>query len=169
MFESTFDLTALAALTVTFGALAGSPGPATLSLATTAMAQGRTTALRYAFGLSVGLSFWGLIAATGLGAVLVAISEFLVFMKIMGGCYLLWLAYQSYTAGRQIDESAPIHKMGFTQGLLLNLSNPKAVVTWMFVLVIGVSGDDDWIFVAVATFSCIVVSFVINFGSALLW
>ena len=51
---------------------AGSPGPATLSIAGTSMANGRHAGIIFAFGISVGSACWGLAAALGMSAVMMA-------------------------------------------------------------------------------------------------
>jgi len=61
------DIAALLTASFAFFVVAASPGPATLAAATLSMGQGRARGMR--FGLTVGLAFWGLVAATGLGAV----------------------------------------------------------------------------------------------------
>ncbi|WP_227986288.1 hypothetical protein [Salinivibrio sp. VYel1] len=53
-----------------FFVVAVSPGPANISNATIAMSKGRKVSLVYGAGLSIGLLFWGIVAASGLGVVL---------------------------------------------------------------------------------------------------
>ncbi|MBT8408749.1 MAG: LysE family transporter, partial [Alphaproteobacteria bacterium] len=50
----------------------GSPGPATLGIAGTAMASGRRAALAFALGILAGSASWGIAAALGLSAVMLA-------------------------------------------------------------------------------------------------
>ena len=54
----------------------------------------------------------------------------------------------------------------FVQGLVLNLSNPKAVVAWMAALSVGLGADDGLAAVAVATLGCVVIGFAIYAGYA---
>ena len=55
-------------------------------------------------GLACGLAFWGGVAATGLGSVLQGSAHLLMALKLLGGGYLLWLAFQSgRTALRGIE------------------------------------------------------------------
>ncbi len=108
-----------------------SPGPANIAVATVAMSSGRRNGLLFGLGLSIGLAFWGVIAATGLGVVLQASELVLLALKVLGGGYLLWLAYQSAkSAAKPIEKNAKPQSEGrwFLRGLILNLSNPKAVV-----------------------------------------
>ena len=89
------DWTGLASIFFAFFVVAASPGPATLTVSAVSAASGRKSGLIFGTGLSIGLAFWGLVAATGLGAVLQASTHLLVAQKIAGGIYLLWLAFGS--------------------------------------------------------------------------
>ena len=134
------DIVGLLSVSAAFFVVAASPGPATLAAATVSMSAGRKNGMQFGIGLSLGLAFWGLIAATGMGAVLQASTIALAALKIFGGAYLLWLAYRSFrSAQRESAEISKTHFDGkwFKRGLLLNLSNPKAVVAWIATLALG--------------------------------
>ena len=126
-----------------FAVIAASPGPANLAAASVAMSAGRARGLRFAFGLGLGLFFWGVLAAMGLGAVLRSTSWALTGLKIAGAAYLFWLALQSLRAARcagaTIAARAAPRRL-FLAGLMLNLSNPKAVFAWMATLSLGLGG-----------------------------
>ncbi len=47
------------------------------------------------FGVISGSAVWAVAAALGISAVLVTYSNVLIFIKIAGGTYLLWLAWKS--------------------------------------------------------------------------
>ncbi|MCB1744873.1 MAG: LysE family translocator [Gammaproteobacteria bacterium] len=169
-----FDSVGLTTAAAAFFVVAASPGPATIAVAGVSMRSGRQTGLRFGFGLSVGLAFWGLVAATGLGAVLQASSHGLVVLKLLGGAYLLWLAARSaLTAGGGTPAPAGSTAAGggFRRGLLLNLSNPKAVLAWMATLALGVGPGVDtgcgiWQ-VAAATTLCSALGLLIYVAYAL--
>ena len=147
-----------------------SPGPANLALATVAMHSGRSAGLLFGLGLSVGLAFWGLIAATGLGVLVQGTTTLLTLLKLFGGAYLVWLAVQSgRSAARKMDQTATgAHKGGwFWRGLLLNLSNPKAVVAWMAALSMGLGQETAVHAVAAATLICAGLGFANYAGYAL--
>lgn len=57
------------------------------------------------FGRSLVL---GLVAATGLGAVLQASTHLLAVLKIAGGDYLLWLAYGSAFSAIRVASEKPV-------------------------------------------------------------
>lgn len=137
-----------------------SPGPANLGCAFVAMRHGRTAAVQFGLGLTLGLGFWGVLAASGMGAVLQTSEWVLVGLKLLGAAYLLWLAFQSGRAALCRDD-AHDSDMGagrwFRQGLLLNLSNPKAVFAWMAALAVGLDGNADAIAVIQAALVCAVI------------
>ncbi len=156
------DLVSLVSITLTFFVVAVSPGPATISNAVVAMHHGRRAGLTYGAGLALGLAFWGLVAASGMGVVLQGSVYLLSALKILGGCYLLWLACLSARAAWRADIGRTIESARgdwFARGLLLNLSNPKAVLAWMAALAVGLDADAGVASVATATLACIAVGF----------
>ncbi len=164
------DALALLPVLTAFFVVAASPGPATLAVAAVSMRSGRASGLRFGLGLGVGLAFWGLVAATGLGAILQASSTALILLKLFGGVYLLWLAFGAVRSSRATVTTLDVpvaHDTGFRRGLLLNLSNPKAVVAWMATLSLGVPEANAAPQVAIATGLCIVQGFLIYAAYAL--
>jgi len=159
------DIVSLSASALAFYAVAVTPGPANLSNATIAMSHGRRVSLTYSLGLSFGLVFWGLIAASGMGAVLQGSVYLLMVLKILGGLYLLWLAFQTArSASQETPNVIPntSDKRWFMRGLILNVSNPKSVIAWMTALSVGLSSNDGLQAVLATTLVCAVVGFVNN-------
>ena len=167
-----FDLGDLATVVIAFFVIATSPGPATIAVATVSMDAGRKNGLSFAIGLSVGLAFWGVIAAIGLGAILQASAYALAVLKIIGGTYLLWLAYCSANSAVR---SSPLKAVTrdklrwFKHGLLLNLLNPKAVLAWGAALAFGVGPESGFAQVGAATLLCIALGFLIYAAYALIF
>jgi threonine efflux protein len=161
------EVIAFSSMALTFFIVIASPGAATMSNATIAMHHGRMTSFAYGAGLSCGLAFWGAIAASGMGAALQNSPQFLVALKIGGGFYLFWLAQSSarlaLLRGPDNDNvEVPVKSNWFLQGLILNLSNPKAVIAWMAALSVGLNATDTLFVVALATTVCIAVGFITN-------
>jgi threonine efflux protein len=151
------DFIGIPAVTLAFLVVAVSPGPANIATATLAMRLGRKTAMVFGAGLAVGLAFWGVIAATGMGALLQGSVYALSVMKVAGAVYLLYLAFRSSRAAIYGKTGAERLKEDggrwFRRGLLLNLSNPKAVLAWMAALSMGNGGHE----MAAATLVCMLV------------
>lgn len=137
-----------------------SPGPANLAVAVTAMSHGRRTSYFMAFGLAVGLSVWGIVAAMGLGAILATSEKALYVLKIGGAAYLFWLAFLSarqITVNEYNTDDAEQHRKSsnwFLRGLILNLSNPKAVFAWLAALSLGAVPEASFSSVMVSTGLC---------------
>ena len=163
------DWTGLTAVFAAFFIVAASPGPATLALSAVSAGAGRTCGMVFGAGLSIGLAFWGLVAATGLGAILQTSIHLLAALKIAGGTYLLWLAYGSarsalHPAAKTVAPDSiaqPSAKGLLMQGLTLNLSNPKAVVAWMAALSVGLGNEDAAVNLVLGTLGCALVGFIV--------
>jgi len=166
------DLMSLLSTGLAFFIVAVTPGPATISNATVAMSHGRKTSLIYGAGLSTGLVFWGLVAATGMGAVLQSSVYILITLKIIGGLYLLWLALQSFRTARLTEVEHTVtsgETRWFLRGLLLNLSNPKSVLAWMAALSLSLDTKANYMSIGAATLLCILVGYLTNGSYSILF
>ncbi|MEM7067665.1 MAG: LysE family translocator [Pseudomonadota bacterium] len=152
-----------------------SPGPSVLAIISTALERGREPAVFFASGIVCGSAFWGITAALRMAAVLVKFASVLYFIKIAGGVYLLWLAWRSLRAVlNEIRNEQPKAKSGsrfevWLSGLLLHLTNPKAILGWIATIALGVTPTSPtWVsFVVVVGGICL--SIMGNFGYALLF
>ncbi|MEM8750823.1 MAG: LysE family translocator [Pseudomonadota bacterium] len=161
------DMESLVAVALAFLVVTVSPGPANIAVATVSMSSGRRNGLLFGLGLSFGLAFWGLVAATGMGAVMQSSANALFALKIAGGLYLLWLAWQSARSAMAPGEGEVALRRTekwFLRGLFLNLSNPKAVVAWMAALSMGLGAGDGSGQLMVATALCMAIGFA-NYAS----
>lgn len=109
-------------------ALAGSPGPATLSLAAAGAAFGARGSIAYLTGIVVGMVAVMAIVASGTVGLLIAVPGVAPVVAILAALYFLWLAWRIATApplskGRVRQEAPTV-----AAGLLLSLVNPKAYV-----------------------------------------
>ncbi|PJI85170.1 threonine/homoserine/homoserine lactone efflux protein [Yoonia maricola] len=153
----------LAPIALAFFVVAVSPGPANIAVATIAMRMGRGAAMRFGMGLGVGLAIWGGVAATGMGAILQSSVVLLTALKVFGGLYLLWLAWQSWRSAmtpQSQELAAAAQGRWFIKGLILNLSNPKAVVAWMAALSMGMGAEDTMSGLLAATLVCMTLGFL---------
>ncbi len=159
------DLSFLIAPLIAFFIAAGSPGPATLACAGAAMAHGRAAGLALGVGLALGLSFWGVLTAVGLGAIVLGSPIALFALRLLGGAYLLWLAWRSARSALQAHEApasaAPSPNRLILRGVLLNLSNPKAALAWAAVIALGLpAGAAAWHLTTIAA-ACSVLGLLI--------
>ncbi len=105
-------------------ALAGSPGPATLSLAATGAAFGVRRGLAYMSGIIVGMLAVMAITATGVVATLLAVPGAARIILALAGGYFLYLAWRIAAAPPFLAQ-ADAPRPAFGAGLLLSLINPK--------------------------------------------
>ncbi len=159
----------LVSVGLAFFAIAVSPGPANISNAAIAMSQGRKTSLIYGAGLSIGLVFWGIIAASGLGFVLQDFIHLLMILKIFGGLYLLWLAFlsikeasQSQPQCFQTQTQTKSYSKYFIQGMILNISNPKTLIAWLAALSAGIETTSSTTSLISGVMLCIIIGFATN-------
>jgi homoserine/homoserine lactone efflux protein len=111
--------------------IAVTPGPGAVISMSTGMRHGYWAALTAILGLQAAILFHLLIVALGLGALLAASEAAFALVKFFGAAYLVWLGFQKWSAPAiPVDANGPIvHRKGlFLQGVLVNLTNPKAII-----------------------------------------
>ena len=115
----------------------GSPGPATMGIAGTAMSSGRPQALAFSLGILAGSASWGIAAALGLSAIMLANAWVFETIRYAGAAYLGWLAFKALRRAAASGGSGTMgipHRGGygrlFTKGALIHLTNPKAILSW---------------------------------------
>ena len=106
-------------------ALAGSPGPNTLSLAATGAAFGARRGVAYLIGLVVGLLAVMAVTAGGLVSIVLAMPGATPVVAVLAAAYFIYLAYRIATAPPLTDESLQRRQPSFAAGVLLSLVNPK--------------------------------------------
>lgn len=109
-------------------ALAGSPGPATLSLAATGAAFGARRGFAYLAGIVVGMVAVMAIVASGTVGLLLAVPGVAPMVAILAALYFLWLAWRIATAPPLSNEGVRKEAPTVAAGLLLSLVNPKGYV-----------------------------------------
>jgi len=135
--ESALSLASIA-FALSLGAI--SPGPSFILVARTAVAASRTDAVATAVGMGVGAAAFALAALLGLNAVFAAAPWAYTGGKIVGGLYLIYLAFRIWQGARQplvVPESQSTDVLrnetplrAFALGLGTQLSNPKTAVVF---------------------------------------
>lgn len=121
------------------------PGPDTALTLRAALVRGRGAGLLTMAGVSVAGAVQGLLAAGGLGAIIVASEPLFLTVKWVGAAYLLWLGgHALWTAWRgdfsteALQEPVSRGRGGrgrlFAQGFLCNITNPKVLAFNLAVL-----------------------------------
>ncbi|MBN9491074.1 MULTISPECIES: LysE family translocator [Pannonibacter] len=132
-----------------FGAFAlgmFSPGPNILSVVGTSMAISRKAGVALALGISAGSLLWASMTAIGLTALIAAYASVLTAIKIVGGLYLFWLAFKAFRSAastRPIIDPAGLAASSlrtyFLRGLTVQMTNPKAALTWIAIMSLGLA------------------------------
>jgi threonine efflux protein len=119
-----------------------SPGPAFLNVSRHSLRYNRRSALACAGGTAAASIFWVVAATFGLAALLSQAAWLYQTLKLIGGCYLIWLGIQSWCqAGSpvpvELDMAAPDYTTltAVWQGFSANLANPKIVVFFSSIFV----------------------------------
>lgn len=157
---------------------AASPGPSNMAIMGTAMRDGRLPALALAAGVITGSLFWAILAATGLSAVLIAYAEALLVIKIVGGVYLLYLAFHTGRSALRPDSDAAIaepqrprlgYRRLYRRGIVMHVANPKAILSWMAVMSLGLGQDASSGVLSAIIGGCAILGVIVFGGYAILF
>lgn len=123
-----------------------SPGPATLAIAREAMAHGRGPGIALALGVTTGSWIWSAVAAGGMSALILASEWAIIGLRVTAALYLGWLAWKSARAALQPIGAAglgkpPVPGSGYSRGLLIHLTNPKAILFFGALYALGLPAD----------------------------
>ena len=162
----------LVALLVGWMLGAASPGPATLALSSTAMSSGRHPALALAAGITTGSAIWGMTAALGLSTIMLANLWLFEIIRWIGALYLLWLAIQAARRAlspQDLGAERVAKSNQYFRGLMLHLTNPKAVIGWGSVFAIALPPQASQMDVWVTFGYLITASALVFFGYAVVF
>jgi hypothetical protein len=107
-------------------ALAGSPGPNTLSLVATGAAFGTRRGLPYMVGLTIGVVAVMAITATGVMGVVLAMPGATPAVTVAAGAYFVYLAFRIATAPPLSEAGKAGREPTLVAGIAQSLVNPKA-------------------------------------------
>ena len=114
--------------------IAVSPGPGAVLSMSTGLRYGYAAALRAIAGLQIALLLQLCVVALGLGAVLATSEAAFAVVKFAGAAYLIWLGVQKWRSppepigGDGEGQRVQSRRQLYAQGILVNLTNPKAIV-----------------------------------------
>ena len=147
-------LTAFIAVALLHLMAAISPGPAVLMAARTGVTEGLRTGFFLAMGIGIGAVFWAAAALFGLNIVFQAAPALLWGLKIIGGAYLIHMAWGMWRGADQpLDMSASTLPRSagsaFKLGVVTQLSNPKPAILFSAIFVGTVpQGTPAWVYAA---------------------
>ena len=124
-----------------------SPGPNNIMSTTLGMMHGYRRTLPFIAGVVCGFAIIMLIGAVTATLVLSAVPAIEPFVKYVGGAYILWLAWVTWSHRSDFGagEDAPLTRsQSFLGGFALQFANPKAVAYALVMystFLAGVTGD----------------------------
>ncbi|KJY82140.1 transporter [Vibrio galatheae] len=140
---------------------AATPGPVNLLATATAVQRGSTEALKLVLGASIAYALVVLISGAMVHQVVAFIPRLESALKWIGSAFLLYLAYQIFTASVADYQRQKTMTSGWWIGSLTQLLNPKAWLVAMSGVSLYVVGQSDsehwlWVFTLVSLMCCIV-------------
>jgi threonine/homoserine/homoserine lactone efflux protein len=106
------------------------PGPNNILLWASGAAFGFRRTVPHVLGTALGIGSMALAVAAGLGALVTAVPEVALVMKVVGSAYLLFLAYQ-VAGAHALARGDVARPLGLLQAAAFQAINPKA---WIFAL-----------------------------------
>ena len=141
-YEKTSQMTEYSFLIAIAGVLligAMSPGPSFFVVAQNALLKSRAHGVATALGTGLGVSIFAVLASFGVTTLLQNVPSVYLVFKLLGGAYLLYLAYKIWRGSSQTlevsthnEKQADMQKgslsKAFLTGLLTQTSNPKTAL-----------------------------------------
>lgn len=119
----------------------------------------------HAIGISVGFGVLLAAIGAGLGALLATVPAILVTIKVLGGAYMIYLAWRIANSGPVEAKKVAARPLTFFEAALFQWVNPKAWVMATIAMA-AYTGDGNYtINVAIVVFAFC----VINFPSVAIW
>lgn len=143
-----------------------SPGPSFLVVAQNSLAKSRAHGIATAVGTGLGVSIFAVLASLGVTTLIETVPSIYIGFKILGGAYLLYLAYRIWNGAKQPLPTQAEHTVeqgglfkSFMMGLVTQISNPKTalVIAGIFAAFVPANPPENtWLLVAI-------IAFVIDF------
>jgi threonine/homoserine/homoserine lactone efflux protein len=110
------------------------PGPSVLFVVSRALASGRRVAVASVLGNAVGEYVQVIAVAFGIGALVEQSVTAFTVLKLVGGCYLIYLGARTFVRRRSLAEALAVplgsrsDQTSFAEGFTVGATNPKTVV-----------------------------------------
>lgn len=145
-------LASLIAYSAALGVAAVIPGPGVAALVGQSLGNGLRAALFLLGGIILGDITYLTVAIAGLAGLAQAFSGVFMIVKILGGAWLIYLAWKLWGSAGGLTAAAAARKGGavgtFLTGFSLTLGNPKTIVFYLAllptVLDLGSIGPAHW-------------------------
>jgi threonine/homoserine/homoserine lactone efflux protein len=157
----------------TFGALivfafvtSVTPGPNNLMLLASGVNFGFWRTVPHMWGIAAGFCSLLLGVGLGLGALLIALPQLQLALKMMGGAYMLFLAWRIAMSRSIVSGGeAGARPMTFLEAAAFQWVNPKAWVMAVTAMAVYTNGEQPWL----STFLVAFAFALTNFPSVSVW
>lgn len=128
--------------------IAASVGPISLLVIRRTLAEGHAVGMTSGLGVATVDGAYGAVAAFGLTAVTSLLVDWHRMLALVGGCFLLWIAWQTFTA---VPTTAAVETDSRRRGLsgaylstmALTFTNPMTILAFAALFIgLGVTGGD---------------------------
>lgn len=131
-------LASLLTYAAALGLAAAVPGPGVAALVGQSMGNGLRAALFLLAGIVLGDIVYLTVAVAGLAAIAKAFAGIFLLVKVLGGAYLIYLAYKLWSSRAGISASGAEKQStdigAFLTGFSVTLGNPKTIVFYLALL-----------------------------------
>lgn len=144
-----------------------SPGPSFLIVAQHSLSKSRGHGIATALGTGLGVAIFALLASFGVTTLLERVPSAYQIFKLVGGAYLLYLAFRIWKGAKSPIEASTSSNTGsgtlfqsFAMGLVTQMSNPKTalVIAGIFAAFVPKSPPDNTALLVTS------IAFVIDFS-----
>ena len=131
------DLVTLAAFTIAYAIAVLVPGPGVAAVVARALGGGFMSAVPMVLGILAGDLIYLVFALFGLAAITTWFGPIFVVVRWAGAAYLLYIAWQFWTAKPGAEQIRARQESGwktFLSGFALTMGNPKTIVFYLAIL-----------------------------------
>jgi threonine/homoserine/homoserine lactone efflux protein len=128
------DLSTLLLFLAAATAIAVSPGPAMLYVASRTLAGGRGEGMASTLGTGIGGFVHVLAGAVGVSALIAASAAAFTALKLVGGVYLIWLAVRMWRGAALVvptGAAATGARAALREGIVVEATNPKTAAFFL--------------------------------------
>ncbi len=151
------------------------PGPTAMAIMGISMAHGRSAGIIFTAGCMTGATTWAVLAGFGLSVWLTNYANGIMILKMIGGLYLVWMAYKSLksalTNNKKLTNNAKIVSTQnlYPRGLALHLTNPKAILGWAAVITLSQTENGSIPVLVFTLLGCLLITFSVHFTYAVVF
>jgi len=144
------DIPAMHSVILTIGLFALtflSPGPNLLVVVQSSLSHGRSAGIAAGLGVALGDGIYAALGLFGMAAVISQSGELFAAVKVVGGIYLLWMAWKLLRKPSSVrfdaaaaDVAQPPFKP-FLRGLMTDLANPQTILFFASIFAVTLTAD----------------------------